>query len=88
MAVASVVGLLMPALDEGSVGTVGAGLVPGVAFLLVSRRLLAARDIHVDGARRASASMLVFAVLLLHSLPEGFAIGTAYASERRGSACS
>jgi zinc transporter ZupT len=26
----------------------------------------------------------VFAVLLVHSLPEGFAIGTAYASDREG----
>ena len=28
--------------------------------------------------------MLVFGVLLVHSLPEGFAIGTAFASEREG----
>ena len=28
--------------------------------------------------------MLVFAVLLLHSLPEGFAIGTAFASDEEG----
>ena len=29
-------------------------------------------------------SILVFAVLLVHSLPEGFAIGTAYASDTAG----
>ena len=28
--------------------------------------------------------MLVFAVLLVHSLPEGFAIGTAFASDTEG----
>ena len=86
MTVASVVGLLMPALDDGSVGTVGAGLALGVAFLLVSRRLLEARDIHVGRLRGAGVrrSMLVFAVLLLHSLPEGFAIGTAFASDEEG----
>ena len=44
------------------------------------------RDVHVGqlsgaGVRR---SVLVFAVLLVHSLPEGFAIGTAYASETEG----
>ena len=34
-----------------------------------------------DGVRR---SVLVFGVLLVHSLPEGFAIGAAFASERAG----
>ena len=29
-------------------------------------------------------SLLVFVVLLVHSLPEGFAIGAAYASDRAG----
>jgi ZIP family zinc transporter len=86
MTVASVVGLLLPALDDGSAGTVGAGLALGVVFLLVSRRLLEGRDVHVGGLRGAGVrrSMLVFAVLLLHSLPEGFAIGTAFASKEEG----
>ena len=86
MSVASVVGLLLPALDEGSTGSVAAGLVVGILFLLVSRRALEARDVHVGqlsgaGVRR---SVLVFAVLLVHSLPEGLAIGTAYASDTEG----
>ena len=86
MAVASVVGLLAPALDEGSTAAVAAGLLAGVLFLLGGRRLLAGRDVHVgalrgDGVRR---SVLVFGVLLVHSLPEGFAIGSAFASEREG----
>jgi zinc transporter, ZIP family len=86
MTVASVVGLLLPALDDGSAGTVGAGLALGVVFLLVSRRLLEGRDVHVGRLRGAGVrrSMLVFAVLLLHSLPEGFAIGTAFASKEEG----
>jgi len=86
MTVASIVGLLIPALDEGSAGAVAAGLAVGVAFLLVSRRVLEHRNVHVGelsgaGVRR---SVLVFAVLLVHSLPEGFAIGTAYASDTEG----
>ena len=86
MTVASVVGLLLPALDEGSTGSVVAGLIAGVVFLLASRRLLKTRDVHVGqlsgaGVRR---SVLVFGVLLVHSLPEGFAIGTAFASETEG----
>ena len=63
-----------------------AGFVAGVLFLVASRRLLKTRDVHVGqlsgaGVRR---SVLVFGVLLVHSLPEGFAIGTAFASETEG----
>src|SRR5215208_657881 len=86
MGVASVVGLLLPALNEDGGGTVGAGLVVGVLFLLGSRRLLAGRDVHVGKLRGAGVrrSLLVFGVLLVHSLPEGFAIGTAFASDTEG----
>jgi zinc transporter, ZIP family len=86
MGVASVVGLLLPALDEDGAVEVVAGVVVGVAFLLASRRLLAHRDVHVGELRGAGVrrSLLVFGVLLVHSLPEGFAIGTAYASDTEG----
>jgi ZIP family zinc transporter len=86
MGVASVVGLLLPALDEGGTGTVVAGLATGVAFLLASRRLLAHRDVHVGRLRGVGVrrSLLVFGVLLVHSLPEGFAIGTVFASDTEG----
>ena len=55
-------------------------------FLLGSRRLLAGRDVHVGKLRGAGVrrSLLVFGVLLVHSLPEGFAIGTAFASDTEG----
>ena len=82
MAVASVAGLILPALDEGSVGEVTGGFVVGVAFLLVARHWIDGRDEVPLGAGRTS--LLVFAVLFVHSLPEGFAIGTAYASETAG----
>ena len=86
MGVASVVGLLLPALDEGPTQTVLLGTVTGVAFLLASRRLLQGRDVHVGSLSGAGVrrSVLVFGVLLVHSLPEGLAIGTAYASETVG----
>lgn len=86
MGVASIVGLLLPAADEGSPTAVAAGLALGVAFLLVSRRFLRDRDVHVGrlGGAGVRRSVLVFSVLLVHSLPEGFAIGTAYASETAG----
>jgi ZIP family zinc transporter len=86
MGIASVVGLLEPALDEGGTLAVGLGLVAGVAFLLASRRALHGRDVDVGGMTGpgATRSVLVFAVLFVHSLPEGFAIGTAYASDTAG----
>jgi ZIP family zinc transporter len=86
MGVASIVGLLLPALDEDGGAAVVAGLATGVAFLLVSRGLLSGRDVHVGALRGAGVrrSLLVFGVLLVHSLPEGFAIGTAFASNTQG----
>jgi zinc transporter, ZIP family len=86
MGVASVAGLLLPGLDEGSVAEVGTGLVAGTGFLVLVRGALEARHRHVERAWRAGlrASVLVFVVLLVHSLPEGFAIGTAYASDTAG----
>jgi ZIP family zinc transporter len=86
MGVASVIGLLAPALDEGSTTAVAGGCLAGVAFLLVTRRALAHRDVHVGELRGASVrrTLLVLGVLFVHSLPEGFAIGTAFASDRSG----
>jgi ZIP family zinc transporter len=86
MAVASLVGLLLPALDEGSTTEVAAGVAIGVAFLAATRAALSRRrgralELRAVNARRAA---LVFAVLFVHSLPEGLAIGTAYASKTAG----
>jgi zinc transporter, ZIP family len=86
MAVASVVGLLMPAADEGTTGEVVLGTAAGVGFMLATRRSLSHHDLHVRGleGRGVRTAVLVFAVLLVHSVPEGFAIGTAYASDVEG----
>ncbi|HET7122181.1 MAG TPA: ZIP family metal transporter [Solirubrobacterales bacterium] len=85
MAVASVVGLLVPAVEEGSAIDVLAGLAAGGLLLSVARRRLPADGVFF-GRSGASArtSALIFAVLFVHSLPEGFAVGTAYASDRAG----
>ncbi len=86
MGVASVVGLILPGLDEGSASSVATGVGTGVLFLIAVRGALEARQRHVERAMSAGvkASVLVFVVLLVHSLPEGFAIGTAYASDTAG----
>ena len=85
MAVAAVAGLLIPATEEGSAYEVIGGLLVGVGFLLVARAQ-SRPGAHFmgrsgDGVR---TSALVFLVLFVHSLPEGLAIGTAFASERSG----
>jgi ZIP family zinc transporter len=87
MTVASVVGLLLPAIREGGgAGELAAGLAAGVAFLLLARRVIATRKPHPGefSGRDVRRSLLVLLVLFVHSLPEGLAIGTAYASETKG----
>lgn len=85
MGVAAVAGLLIPAGEEGTAAEVVAGLAVGVVFLLVVRRRF--RPDHGFMGRSgagARTSALVFLVLFVHSLPEGFAVGTAFASDRAG----
>jgi zinc transporter, ZIP family len=85
MGVASVSGLLVPAAEEGSPLAVLAGLATGAALLGVVRRRLDSRATFMGRAGAgARTSALVFLVLFVHSLPEGFAIGTAFASDRAG----
>ena len=85
MGVASVAGLLIPATEEGSALAVVAGLAVGGVVLGVARRRLGADHGFMGGTGPgARTSALVFAVLFVHSLPEGLAIGTAFASDRAG----
>lgn len=58
----------------------------GTAFLVLSRVAIANRDVHVGTLRGAGVrrAVLVFTVLFIHSVPEGLAIGTAYASDTAG----
>lgn len=85
MVVAAVAGLLLPAIDEGSAAEVLAGFTLGVAFLAAAERLLKPRHGFMGrSGAGARTSALVFLVLFVHSLPEGLAIGTAFASDRAG----
>lgn len=71
--------------EEGSAAEIVGGFLVGVAFVLLARRLLPPeRGFLGRRGPDASASALVFLVLFVHSLPEGFAVGTAFASERAG----
>ena len=86
MTVASIVGLLKPGFEEGSAAAVLAGVATGVIFLVGARLLVARSEVEVGGhtGPGAQLSVLVFLVLFVHSFPEGFSIGTAYASDVSG----
>jgi len=85
MGVASIAGLLIPAAEEGSVLDLAAGLALGGVLLGVARSRLDHESVFMGrSGPGARTSALVFAVLFVHSLPEGLAVGTAYASDRAG----
>jgi ZIP family zinc transporter len=85
MGVAAIAGLLIPASEEGSAAEVVAGLAIGVAFLAFARwRFSPDAGFMGRTGPGARTSALVFLVLFVHSLPEGFAVGTAFASDRAG----
>ncbi len=85
MGVAAIAGLLIPALEEGSLLTVIVGLATGLGFLAVAwRRVGDDASFMGRSGPGARTSGLVFLVLFVHSLPEGLAVGTAFASDRAG----
>jgi ZIP family zinc transporter len=84
MCVASFQGLLLPALRDGGRLSVAVGLVAGALFVAAARLGLGSRRARRRIAGNLRRSILVFGVLLVHSLPEGFAIGAAWASETAG----
>ena len=85
MGVAAVAGLPIPATQEGSAAEVLAGLAIGAGFLAVARwRFQPEAGFMGRSGPGARTSALVFLVLFVHSLPEGFAVGTAFASDRAG----
>jgi zinc transporter, ZIP family len=86
MTVAAIQGLLVPAFDEGDDAVVIISALAGAAALLASRAALRhhTAPAGVLASEAGKRSALVFGVLFVHSLPEGLAIGSAYASTRSG----
>lgn len=82
MAVASVIGLIEPGLELGSPGEVYGGLALGAVMFFAIRAALNSREVSIGDIRGADVrrAALIFTVLFVHSLPEGFAVGTAYAA--------
>lgn len=84
MAVAATAGLLKPAFEQGETAVVAAAAASGALALLLTRRALGHRANAADRRAAGTRSLLVFGVLFAHSLPEGFAIGSAFASTQAG----
>jgi zinc transporter, ZIP family len=88
MLAAAIFSLLIPALDQGSLGEVVVGLVAGVGFLAVLDEVVPhihARftepghpdDPNAPAQRRA---ILMLSALTIHNIPEGMAVGLAFAA--------
>ena len=76
------IGLLFEPLGKSEYVPVAVGVAIGAAFLMFAQRALEHRGGETDHpfAKHQRRSLLVFAVLFVHSLPEGFALGSAWAS--------
>jgi ZIP family zinc transporter len=84
MAIAATVGLIKPAAEQGSAVTVVLAVAAGAVALVLSRIALRRHARHNGGSEAGARSLLVIGVLFVHSLPEGFAIGSAFASSQAG----
>ena len=82
MLVAAVVGLIAPGLDLGKPTDLWVGFAIGAAAVFAIRSTLRHRQAGMQELRGADIrrAILIFGVLFVHSLPEGFAVGTAWAS--------
>jgi ZIP family zinc transporter len=84
MFVAATLGLLKPAFEQGDAVTVMLAAVGGAVALVLVRRALGRHAEHDGRGEARTRSLLVIGVLFAHSLPEGFAIGSAFASSEAG----
>lgn len=86
MLAATVFSLLVPALDEGSIGEVLVGFTLGALLIGLADRLLPhghpGRAEHHRGsleqAEARSRARLILTALTIHNVPEGLAVGIAY----------
>jgi zinc transporter, ZIP family len=88
MLAATAFSLLVPALDRGGVGEVLAGFLLGaVTLLLLDRYVPHAHERMEERGRRAASELrarhraaLLLSALTIHNLPEGMAVGLAFAA--------
>jgi ZIP family zinc transporter len=88
MLAATAFSLLVPALGQGSLGEVLIGFTLGGAFIALVDRILPHAHARYHEKGRASAEeleaqrrgIMLVAALTIHNLPEGMAVGTAFAA--------
>jgi zinc transporter ZupT len=82
MLAASLFALADAALRRGGAVEVLAGMVAGAAFFAGTARLVAARGWHLGNwsAAESRQSILLITTMIIHSAPEGIAIGVGYAT--------
>ncbi|MEI7889431.1 MAG: ZIP family metal transporter [Actinomycetes bacterium] len=79
---AASVGLLVEPVRNAQYLPLSVGFIVGALFLLGTQRGLRHRGEHGQPlGKHLERSILVFAVLFVHSLPEGFAIGSAWGAK-------
>ncbi len=80
---AASVGLIIEPIENAQWAPLLVGGVIGVLFLLAGQKAMHGRDLQI-GKRsgvHTRRSVLVFAVLFVHSLPEGFALGSSWSAD-------
>ena len=87
---AAVFALVLPGLELGTLPEVGVGIVGGGAFLLAANAVLPHLHLEFAGEHREGMSvfeenglrraLLIGAAITIHNVPEGLAVGIAFAS--------
>jgi len=80
---AASIGLIIEPISNAQWLPLIVGGVIGVAFLLIGQRAMAGREMQVGqlSGVHVRRSALVFVVLFVHSLPEGFALGSSWSAD-------
>lgn len=79
---ASIFSLIVPATEMGSPLLVLVGVVLGTSVFFIADRKLSAKQFKFGntGLETRSSTMLIMAVMLVHSFPEGVAVGVGFGS--------